>query len=106
MLGVSLPGLAEFERAPRARRIPVVLSPQESRRVLVHLTGTHWLMGSLLYGAGLRLIECCTPWVKDLDFAYRQITIRDGKGARDRVAVLPSLLIGLGRRRGCGQQSR
>ena len=59
-----------------------------------HLTGTYWLMASLLYGAGLRLLECCTLRVKDLDFAYRQIRVRDGKGGKDRVTVLPSSLVG------------
>jgi integron integrase len=92
VLGVQLPWLDEFERAPCSRHIPVVLSPAEVRRVLTHLTGTHWLMASLLYGAGLRLLECCTLRVKDLDFAYSQITVRDGKGGKDRVTVLPSSL--------------
>lgn len=80
VLGVSLPWLSEFERAPTSRHIPVVLSPDEVKRMLAHLTGTHWLMASLLYGSGLRLLECCTLRVKDIDFAYRQITVRDGKG--------------------------
>ena len=82
VLGVQLPWFDEFERAPCSRHIPVVLSPTEVRRVLTHLTGAHWLMASLLYGAGLRLLECCTLRVKDLDFAYSQITVRDGKGGR------------------------
>jgi integron integrase len=93
-LGVSLPWVDEFERAPCSRHVPVVLSPSEVRRVLAHLTGTHWLMALLLYGAGLRLLECCTLRVKDLDFAYYQITVRDGKGGKDRVTVLPSSLAG------------
>ena len=82
VLGVELPWLDGFERARCSRHVPVVLSPQEVRRVLAHLTGTHWLMASLFYGAGLRLLECCTLRVKDLDFAYSQITVRDGKGGR------------------------
>ncbi|MCA1849909.1 MAG: integron integrase, partial [Acidobacteria bacterium] len=93
-LGVQLPWLEEFERAPCSRHVPVVLSPEEVRRVLVHLTGIHWLMASLLYGSGLRLLECCTLRVKDIDFAYSQITIRDGKEGKDRVTVLPSSLSG------------
>jgi integrase len=59
-LGLQLPWLSEFERAPRTRYVPVVLSREEVRRVLAHLTGTRWLMASLLYGSGLRLMECCT----------------------------------------------
>lgn len=93
VLKAQLPWLSEFERAPRSRHVPVVLSPGETRRVLAHLTGTRWLMASLLYGSGLRLTECCTLRVKDIDFAYSQITVRDGKGARDRVTVLPSSLV-------------
>jgi len=61
--------------------------------VMAHLTGTHRLMASLLYGSGLRLLECCTLRVKDIDFAYSQITVRDGKGAKDRVTVLPSSVV-------------
>ena len=94
VLGVQLPWLDEFERARCSRHVPVVLSPAEVRRVLAHLTGTHWLMASLLYGAGLRLLECCTLQVKDVDFAYSQITVRDGKGGKDRVTVLPASLVG------------
>ena len=94
VLGVKLPWLDEFERARCSRHVPVVLSPQEARKVLAHLTGTHWLMASLLYGAGQRLLDCCTLRVKDLDFAYSQITVRDGKGGKDRVTVLPASLAG------------
>lgn len=90
VLTLQLPWLAEFKRAPRSRHVPVVLSLAEARSVLAHLTGTYWLMASLLYGSGLRLTECCTLRVKDIDFAYRQITVRAGKGGKDRVTVLPS----------------
>ena len=93
ILKIQLPWLSEIERAPRSRHVPVVLSPAEARSVLAHLTGTHWLMASLLYGSGLRLLECCTLRVKDIDFAYQQITIRDGKGGKERVTVLPSSLV-------------
>ena len=93
VLKITLPWLTEVERAPRSRHIPVVLSPEEARLVLAHLTDTHWLMASLLYGSGLRLTECCTLRVKDIDFDYLQITVRDGKGAKDRVTVLPSSLV-------------
>lgn len=92
ILKIQLPWLSEFERAPRSRHVPVVLSSLEVRSVLAHLTGTHWLVASLLYGSGLRILECCTLRVKDLDFADQQITVRDGKGGKDRVTVLPSSL--------------
>jgi len=69
------------------------VSVEEAHRVLSHLTGTPWLMASLLYGAGLRLLECCTLRVKDLDFDYYQITVRDGKGHKDRLTILPASLI-------------
>jgi len=92
LLATPFDWLSELERAPRSRHIPVVLSPEEIRKVMMHLTGTHWLMASLLYGSGLLLMECCTLRVKDIDFAYSQITVRDGKGAKDRVTVLPDSL--------------
>ena len=86
-LGLQLPWLSEFERAPRTRYVPVVLSREEVRRVLAHLTGTRWLMASPLYGSGLRLMECCTLRVKDFD--YSQITVRAGKGGKDRRTISP-----------------
>lgn len=78
-----------LERAKKPQRLPVVLTESESRQVLAHLDGRNWLMASLLYGAGLRLMECIRLRVKDVDFEYRQITVRDGKGQRDRVTMLP-----------------
>ncbi len=59
------------------------------RHVLAHLEGRNWLMASLLYGAGLRLMECLRLRVKDIDFEYRQIRVRDGKGNKDRITMLP-----------------
>jgi integrase len=70
-------------------RLPVVLTEPEVRRVLAQLEGFKWLMASVLYGAGLRLQECLMLRVKDVDFAYRQIVVRDGKGGKDRVTMLP-----------------
>jgi len=70
-------------------RLPVVLSEAEMRRLLAQLSGMKWLMASLLYGAGLRQNECLMLRVKDVDFAYRQILVRDGKGGKDRVTPLP-----------------
>ena len=85
----DLPWLEGLVRAKRPVRLPVVLSEAEVRRLLAGLEGVRWLMASLLYGAGLRLQECVQLRVKDLDFAYRQIFVRDGKGGRDRVTMLP-----------------
>ena len=65
----------------------------EAQRLLSRLSGDRWLMASLLYGAGLRLRECLRPRVKDVDFEYRQIIVRDGKGAKDRVTLLPDSVV-------------
>jgi integron integrase len=76
-------------RAKQPHRVPVVLTQDEVAAVLRHLSGTTWLMATLLYGSGLRLMECLRLRVKDLDFAYHQIVVRDGKGQQDRVTMLP-----------------
>jgi integron integrase len=89
VLQQPLPWLDQLERAKRPARLPTVLSPAEVRRLLAAMQGTKWLMASLLYGAGLRLTECLKLRVKDVDFEYRQIVVRDGKGAKDRVTMLP-----------------
>jgi len=91
-LQTPLPWLDQLERAQRPARLPTVLTAVEVRRLLAGMRGTRWLMASLLYGAGLRLRECLTLRVKDVDFGYRQIMVRDGKGARDRVTMLPAPL--------------
>lgn len=93
VLLIDLPLIEGVERAKRPQRIPVVLTTEEVKRVLAHIAGTHHLMASLLYGAGLRLMECVRLRVKDLDFDYRQIIVRDGKGEKDRRTILPSPLI-------------
>ena len=80
------------ERAKRPSRLPVVLTRAEVKAVLSHLKDTEWLMASLLYGAGLRLMECLRLRVKDLDFSYHQLVVRDGKGQKDRVTMLPQVL--------------
>jgi len=85
--------LENLERAKRPIRLPVVLTETEVRAVLAHLDGRNWLMACLLYGAGLRLMECLRLRVKDVDFEYRQITIRDGKGNKDRRTMLPETSI-------------
>ncbi len=89
VLGVELPWLAGMVRAKRPVRLPVVLSEAEVRGLLAQLTGVKWLMASLLYGAGLRQAECLRLRIKDVDFAYRQVVVRGGKGGKDRVTMLP-----------------
>ena len=82
VLGRNLTWLDGMVRAKRPVRLPVVLSPSEADCLLAQLKGVHWSMASLLYGAGLRLMECLRLRVKDVDFAYRQILVREGKGGR------------------------
>jgi len=93
VLGMKLAWLDELVRAQRPVRVPTVLSEAEVRRLLHASEGTSHLMLSLLYGAGLRQIECLSLRVKDVDFAYRQILVRDGKGSKDRVTMLPENLV-------------
>jgi len=81
--------LHDVVRAKQPQRLPVVLTRDEVAAVLRHLSGTPWIMATLLYGAGLRLMECIRLRVKDIDFAYNQIVVRDGKGQKDRVTMLP-----------------
>ena len=80
-------------RAKRTQRIPTVLTKPEVLMVLDHLHGRYRLMADLLYGAGMRLMECVRLRVKDVDFNQHQIIIRDGKGKKDRITVLPTILI-------------
>ena len=90
ILGVELPWLDGLVRAKRPQHLPTVLTREEVRTVLEQLDRAPRLMALLLYGAGLRLLECCRLRIKDVDFATNQITIRDGKGSKDRVTMLPS----------------
>lgn len=92
VLGIDALALDELVRARRPKRLPVVLTPAEVRDVLSRLRGPSLLVASLLYGAGLRLLEALTLRVKDLDFASREIRVRDGKGRKDRVTTLPDSL--------------
>jgi len=94
VLAQPLPWLDQIERAKRPARLPTVLSVAEVQRLLAQMQGTKWLMASLLYGAGLRLRECLKLRVKDLDFDYGQILVRDAKGGKDRVTMLPQSVIG------------
>ena len=92
VLGIKLEWVEGVVRAKKPARLPVVFTRDEARAVLDRLEGARWLMASLLYGAGLRLMECVRLRVKDLDFARNQIAVRGGKGGKDRVTVLPRAL--------------
>ena len=93
VLGVDLTFVAGVVRAKRPQRVPTVLTREEVVKVLSQLSGTCRLMASLLYGSGLRLMECARLRVKDVDFGYGQITVRDGKGEKDRRTILPGPLV-------------
>jgi integron integrase len=82
----------EIVRAQRPVRLPVVLSRSEVSALLSRLRGPAWLMASLMYGAGLRLLECAELRVKDINFDRSELTIRNGKGGKDRVTMLPAAL--------------
>jgi integron integrase len=79
-------------RAKQPQRLPVVLHKHEVKALLEALEGVHWLMGHLLYGAGLRVMECLRLRVKDLDFSTNQILVREGKGNKDRLTMLPGVV--------------
>lgn len=89
VLAIELPWLDNVTQAKMPQRLPVVLTVSEVKSVLSRLDGTLWLMASLLYGGGLRLMECVRLRVKDVDFEMRQVTVREGKGFKDRVTMLP-----------------
>lgn len=89
VLGIQLTWTDDVVRAKRPRRLPVVLTREEVRAVLAALAGVHRVMAELLYGSGLRLTECIELRIKDVDFSGNQIVVRGGKGARDRVTMLP-----------------
>jgi len=92
VLKKDLPYVSNIERARKPKRLPVVFTRDETKRILETLEGTHWLIAALLYGSGLRLMECLRIRVKDVDFTYKQLTIRDGKGVKDRITMLPAKL--------------
>jgi integron integrase len=89
VLKQNLGYLQGVERAKRPSRLPVVLTRDEVHKIFAHMHGTYRLMAGLLYGSGLRLMECVRLRVKDVDFGYARITVRDGKGGKDRVTMLP-----------------
>ena len=89
----DLGDFSKFKRAKRSKRVPVVLSVQEVTKLFSHLRGIHWLIGATLYGTGMRLNECLSLRVKDIDFDRSTITVRAGKGDKDRIVMLPGKLI-------------
>ncbi|PPD40986.1 MAG: integrase [Methylomonas sp.] len=92
VLAVELPWLDGVEQAKAPKRLPVVLTHAEVKDLLGRLTGTSWLLASLLYGTGMRLMEVMRLRVKDVEFARLEIVVRDGKGFKDRVTMLPASL--------------
>ena len=93
VLGIEVPWMDDIRRAKRPQRLPVVLDHGETAALLGEMDGVHYLMASLLYGSGLRLMECIRLRVKDVDFARQEITVRQGKGAKDRRTMLPTSIV-------------
>ena len=93
VLEQDLPWLQNVEQAKAPKRLPVVLTQAEAQAVLSRLTGTHWLVAGLLYGSGLRIMEALRLRVKDVEFARGEILVREGKGFKDRVTMLPAVLV-------------
>ncbi|MEP6934774.1 MAG: integron integrase, partial [Nitrospirota bacterium] len=92
VIGRNVGDLSEVIRARKPERLPVVMTREEVKAVLANLTGEKRLMASLMYGAGLRLMECLRLRVQDIDFSRNEILVRDGKGAKDRITMLPESL--------------
>lgn len=93
VLAIELPWLDNVEQAKAPKRLPVVLNRDEIQAILSRLAGTHWLVASLLYGTGMRIMECLRLRIQDIDFKRREILVRDGKGFKDRVIMLPVTLL-------------
>jgi integron integrase len=93
VLGQDLPWMQDMVRAKRPARLPVVLTPGEVAAVLERMQGTHALMARLLYGSGMRLMEAVRLRIKDVDFERTELLVRDGKGGKDRVTMLPRKLV-------------
>jgi len=93
VLKVDLPWLNGIVRAKKPKHLPVVLTRDEVNRVLVQMSGVKWMVATLLYGSGLRLLEALRLRVKDVEFARGEVVVRDGKGQKDRVTMLPRTLV-------------
>ena len=89
VLQKDMPEDIDAFRAKKPQRLPTVMTREETMRVIRVMTGTHQMMGKIMYGSGLRVLECVRLRVKDVDFEMNQIVVRDGKGKVDRVTVLP-----------------
>lgn len=92
VIGRELGDLDEIIRARKPKRLPVVMTSDEVKAVLANLSGDKWVMASLMYGSGLRLMECLRLRIQDLDFSRNEILVRNGKGAKDRITMLPGSL--------------
>jgi integron integrase len=92
VLNRKIGDLGEVIRARKPKRLPVVMTREEVKLVLSHLKGDRWLMANIMYGAGLRVRECLRLRIQDVDFAASQILVRDGKGFKDRVTMLPDVI--------------
>lgn len=93
VLAIELPWLGNVEQAKVPKRLPIVLTRDEIQAILSRLTGTQWLIASLLYGTGMRIMECLRLRVQDVDIKRSEILIRNGKGSKDRVTMLPLSLV-------------
>ncbi len=93
VLALELPWMNDIRRAKKPLRLPAVLTREEVAALLAQMSGVTWLMAGLLYGAGLRLMECLRLRVQDVDFVRREITVRQGKGGKDRRTVLPAMVV-------------
>lgn len=89
VLNRELGDFGKMQRAKRSKKLPIVLTKEEVDRVLTVMSGTNALMAKLLYGCGLRLMECIRLRIQDVEFTRNQVTVRDGKGRQDRVTMLP-----------------
>ncbi len=89
VLGITLEWLDNVVRAKRPAKLPVVLTREEVMAIISKLHGQNWIAVMLMYGAGLRLLECLQLRIKDIDFGYRRIVVREGKGNKDRITILP-----------------
>ena len=93
VLKMTLGVFEQITWAKKPQKLPVVFTREEVKQLLLQLDGVNWLMGQVLYGAGLRVMECVRLRIKDIDFGYKQIVVRDGKGKKDRVTMLPEIII-------------
>lgn len=93
VIGREIGDLGDVVRARKSKRLPVFMTRDEVKAVLAGLAGDRWLMASLMYGSGLRLMECLRLRIQDVDFSRNAITVRMGKGGKDRTTMLPGSLI-------------